>query len=248
MAALQTRLILASVCVVGALLPVHADPIQRVTAKKGPIELTLEIASSTIGTGSAPWIAVQVRNVGKETITIVDELFSDRPSDVEKAHGRGRGPGVYFELKGPDGQEVNFGYPTYPHECLPFNRDPELGESAEPYSVPPSEEDADSHFARNLAPGEIIRTRDFVYEPMDPRRCGRIRRSLLGPVSHDGTTISGFQELGAFRFRLPGKYKLRAIYDMELSSIKKDLKELNIERDPEEIKTKTGWITIRVVR
>ncbi len=223
-------------CAVQLTTPVSAQEIERATSKKGPVELTLEVASSTIGTGNAPWIAIELRNVGKGTITVVDELFSDRPADIAPAHERRKGPGIFFELKGPDGEEFNFGYRKFPDECLEWNRrsdDPPVAAS-----VGGDSRDDDSHFARNLGPGESVRTREFVFEPVDPRRCAPVRRQIRFP---------GFQELGAFRFEKPGKYKLRAVYDEEYEAIKDVLKSLNIRR-PEDVRVATNWAKIHVIR
>lgn len=221
----------------------EAGDFQQAAGTKGPVELTLELASSEIRVGEAPRIAVQIKNVGTADIQTADELFSSRSSDIAFAHERARRPGVYFELKGPGDSAYRYGYPKHPHECLPWNRQKSGPPGKIKFSEGPDGGRDPSEYAKTLRPGEHIRTKDWVFEPIDAEICERIPRALPAPVVHEGAARPGFQELGAFRFERPGKYKLRAVYDRTQAE---SLKEL--EPRSWEVKTATKWLTFHVTK
>ena len=213
-----------------------AQASERTTARKGPIELTLEVASTTIHRGQAIWVAVEIKNVGKKPISLIDELFSDRARDIALAHGKAsHGIGIHFELKGPDGLELNLGYPELPHECLPFNRrydDP----PTKKFIVTDAEGDAADHYFKQLKPQESVRTRDWLFEPMDSRSCETAPRE-------NPNAGTGLQELGVYTLEKLGKYKLRVIYANELSPV---LRAMGNKVEPEDVNVTTGWITIHL--
>lgn len=224
---------LAIVAIFGAPLLFAAnqgDTATSVTAKKGPVQLRLEVFRTKIRLGDPILVRLTLKNIGRNGFVVTDGLFSPHADFVGvmsmvKAHGFG----IYVTLHDPSGREIYWDQPFSDGVCT------EPGKESSPWSraiistASAKSASPDEFFSKLLKPGESIRTGPWIQRGACPRAMTEEERSL------------GFAQLHA-PLNKTGLYYIQAVYD---STPRKSMGS-SFHKFPDDVKVDTSRIPIEV--
>lgn len=198
---------------------------KKVTARKGPVEITLEVANTVVRTVPrinlrvhSLWIRVTLRNIGKKPIQVWDGAFQSL-LDLEETVG------LRYEIIGADGQAVG--------------REPLGGSELErPGVCPKPPSDPDWHKYKTpfvLPPGKSVSTPEtWMHHVVEIACLGRSDRSPLPP----------YGEVLALDFGENKKAKIRLVYNRAIPQ--EFHSEMRRKVLPEEVDFSTDWIDLEV--
>lgn len=194
------------------------SPSRRVIARKGPIELWLEVKTIDIRAGGRLRVKLGFRNMGRESIVVPDDLARDFTSLGDNYLLKS---GVYVEVVDQQGRP-QVGLPL-PHgwgaeKCIKVY--------SSTGSIPSDMEKARPYV--KLSPGESIVSPSWEFVPS----CAN-----SGRPSRDG-----YADLWQFVFERRGSYRVRAVYDQVPSQLAIKLTRRRVL--PEEIRVETEWIEL----
>ncbi|TPW18152.1 MAG: hypothetical protein FD129_89 [bacterium] len=196
---------------------------KKVVARKGPVEITLEVANTTVRSHRivnmrhhSLWLRVTLRNIGKKPFQVWDGAFQFL-LDLEDSVG------LHYEIVGEDGSRIE--------------RDRLGGSELDRPAVcpkPPSDPDWYKYkvpFA--LAPGKSVSTPESWMSHVVEIAClGRSERSPLPP----------YGEVLALAFGENKKAKIRLVYDWFIP--KKLRSDPDEPSQPENVTFATDWIPL----
>lgn len=200
----------------------------RAVARKGPIEIWLELKETHVKVGGRLRFKLGIKNAGRSLVMVPDAVFRNmealedslrfkRGIFIEVVDARGGGA---FAKPFPQGSDL----------CItvvsPSTRTPSIDDfpdsGNDPYEITR---------LKKLTPGEVLVTQ--AWELPIHKEC-EVRRQA---------STDGLADLWQFDFESPGIYRIRAVYDQAPSDrIQKASKD---RPDPEEIKLQTRWIEVR---
>lgn len=194
---------------------------KKVTARKGPILLTLEVANTTVRKENGHhslWLRVTLTNVGKKPVKIWDDAFQWLP-DLQDG-------GLRYEIAAENGQPVIIAGPERPIEppriCPPLPKDPRWDRFKAPF---------------DLKPGDSVSTPEsWDYGAEEITCLGRSTQSPLPP----------YGELRWLRFGENRKAKIRIVYRHSVP----DAWKADYPRPiaPEQLDLETPWIPLEIIQ
>jgi hypothetical protein len=198
---------------------------KKVTARKGPVEITLEVANTVVRTVPrvnlkvhSLWIRVTLRNIGKRPFQVWDGAFQSL-FDLEDTVG------LRYEIIGANGQTVGrerFGGSEIdrPDVCPKPPDDPDWYKYETPFV---------------LAPGKSVSTPEtWMHDIVEIACLGRSERSPLPP----------YGEVLGLDFRKNKKAKIRLVYNRAIPE--KYHAEMRRKIRPEEVDFTTDWIDLEI--
>lgn len=241
----------------------------EVKAAKGPVQITLQLHKTTVKIGKSLWYKLELKNIGKEKILVQDRFYKNPWVLHENNRHKRR---MHLEIQKPDGKplRVRGGGGSEQYDWAPKpggtmkltvaeskeledlqSQWKERGMTAQELSIATGrwgaalihkknrEEDGDPAKQLWLNPGASTST--FSWANRDPD---------LDAHSGDEVQIEDYTQLWSYRFRVPGKYRIRAVYDYAFSkSYSEELEALRVKVEPASwwVKTRTPFIEIEVV-
>ena len=97
------------------------SPEKTVTAKKGPVQITLRLYKTKVKSQKSLWYQIELKNVGKKRIRIEDRIFKD-PWAI-RGNIRDRF-GIYLDVMPPPGRYSGNNWPLQRNEFTPLLRRP----------------------------------------------------------------------------------------------------------------------------
>lgn len=204
--------------------PTAENP-KRVVARKGVVELSLEVANTEVRTHQrmnsrvhSLWLRVSLKNIGKKPFQITDGAFQFLLALEEET-------GLKYEIVGEDGNPIGRirhggGVVARPDACPPPPSDPDWERYKPPFE---------------LAPGKTISTPASTMADVVEVAClGRSKSSPLPP----------YGEIMGLDFGKNKRAKIRAVYDHEVP--KKYRRHLKRPLGAEEVAFATEWIELRI--
>jgi hypothetical protein len=241
----------------------------QVKGAKGPVQITLKLHKTTVKVGKSLWYKLELKNIGKEKILVHDRLYKDPWVIHENCRSR---RGIYIEILKPNGKplKVRWGGGSEQYDWAPkpggtlhltVEESKELddlqsqwkqsGMTAQEQSIATSRwgaalvnkknmaEDGDDTKKLWLKPGASTAT--FAWANRDPD---------LDANYGEEAQVGDYTQLWSYRFRVPGKYRIRAVYDHVFSeSYKKELLGKKIKVDSAEwwVKATTPFVEFEVL-
>ena len=233
----------------------------EVKASSGPVELTLLLHKTEIKLGESLWHQLRIRNVGKKELLVTDPTFFD-PWQLRRGI-RGHF-GIFIEVLGPDGKPMK----SEPHP----NWGPGLPPSDKPSGLlevhgPQEQAMVDGWKKRGYSSQQI--SEKLVGFNMGKRIAAETEKETPKAVLQPGESIEtkswsfyseweqfkkrpapqpvgDFAELEFYDLDKPGKYKVRAVYDLAPSRKLMKMRG-RIPVAPEEVLVRTPWIQVRVL-
>jgi hypothetical protein len=235
----------------------------EVKASSGPIELSFLVHKTDIKAGETLWQQIRIRNIGDMEITVGDRIFRD-PRELRKQSRSSYC--IYLEARGPDGRplEVQF------NPSADQGSDISFGVSGLLEVEGPKEQAMLNGWKKQgLSPREInTKLIDFNTKKQRAAEISQQRPvfkllpgqsvesksafffSLTDKINHKQapTPIGDFAQVDFFEFDKPGKYQIRAVYDLAPTkeSIEIDRK-FHHGSHPEEVLIGTPWVSITVL-
>lgn len=241
----------------------------RVTGAKGPVQITLQLHKTTVKVGNSLWYKLELKNIGKKKMLVHDRFYKDPWVLHENSRHR---RGVYLEVLKPNGKplRVRWGGGSEQYDWAPkpggtlhmtVEESKELddlqsqwklsGMTAQELSIATSRwgaalidkknmaEDSDPAKKLWLKPGASTTT--FAWVNRDPD---------LDARAGEEAQIEDYAQLWSYRFRVPGKYRIRAVYDHVFpESYKKELLKKKIKLQSQEwwVKATTPFMEFEVL-
>lgn len=231
----------------------------EVNASSGPIELSLLLYKTKIKLGDTLWEQLRVRNVGKQEILVTDNLFHDPWQLKRNIHA---GYGIFIEIVGPDGKRLPVAAHSDsdggiqnsvsglletegPEEAAMLSRwrkqgltEQQINENLVSFNLEKRAKENAGNVTPviKLAPGESVQTHAWFHYGEWARVIGK--RPKPRP-------IGDFAQLEFFDLEVPGVYKVRAIYNNQVTpDIIRILGKLPAQ--PEDVLARTPWIRVTV--
>lgn len=199
---------------------------KKVVARKGPVEITLEVANTTVRSHRivnmrhhSLWLRVTLRNIGKKPFQVWDGAFQSL-LDLEDSVG------LHYEIIGEDGSQISrhiLGGSELdrPDVCPRTPDDPDWEKYKTPFM---------------LAPGKSVSTPESWMSHVVEIAClGRSERSPLPP----------YGEVLALDFDENKKAKIRLVYDHHIPDDLRTDKRKQLR--PESVTFATDWIPLVIV-
>lgn len=199
---------------------------KKVIARKGPVEITLEVANTTVRPHRrvnlnvhSLWLRVTLRNISKKPFQVWDGAFQSL-LDLEDSVG------LHYEIIGEDGSKISrhvLGGSELdrPEVCPKPPSNPDWNKFKVPFV---------------LAPGESVSTPEsWMYHVVEVACLGRPKRSLLPP----------YGEVLALDFDENKKAKIRLVYDWFIP--KRLRRNPTDPSQPENVTFATDWISLEIV-
>lgn len=241
----------------------------KVTGSKGPVQITLQLHKTTVKVGKSLWYKLELKNIGKKKILVHDRFYKDPWVLHENCRSK---RGVYLEILKPNGKplRVRWGGGSEQYDWAPkpggtlhmtVEESKELddlqsqwklsGMTAQEQSIATSRwgaalidkknmaEDGDDTKKLWLKPGASTTT--FAWANRDP--------DLDAHVGEEAQ-IEDYTQLWSYRFRVPGKYRIRAVYDHVYSkTYSKELEEYRVKVKPAAwwVKATTPFVEFEVL-
>lgn len=158
-----------------------------------PFELTIELKQDRIKLYSQPFIRFKLKNVSDEPQWVFDETFVN-PANLLGSDWEERG--LYIEAIDPKGKRLVSAFESGASEECKY----QVLKPSE--SLPEPKDEKIVRFAKELAPGEILASSYFLFN----KGCSS--------TSPPDPSWEGFAEVYHLGFVEPGKYAIRAIFDM----------------------------------
>lgn len=235
----------------------------EVRASSGPVELTLLLHKTQIKAGDYLWQQIRIRNIGEKELIVADRVF-DEPRQL-RFQSRA-GCCLYLEMLGPSGKPLKVEFQDSaeqgrdisdvvsglleiegPEEHAMLDgwkkqglSDREIGMKLIDFNMK-KQRAAEIHQQRpviKLLPGQSAETKSAFYYSIHDKIQNRPAPRPIGD----------FAQVDFFLLEQPGKYKVRAVYDLAPTE-----KSLKIDRkfhhgpSPEEVLVLTPWISITVL-
>lgn len=229
MRALRVVALAAVLPLLGGGAVVNASPSSaatRAVARKGPLEIWLELKETRVKPGGRLRFRLGLRNIGKTSIYVSDDVF--RHVEALESALRFK-DNIYIEAVDVTGKAL-FALP------LPAGND--LCVTSAPNSPSkPSNDDA-ATFGRDPYSGPLVKLAPGATLATSPWELPKFRDcETIHPASRDG-----YADLWQFVFDTRGKYKVRAVYDrVPADWIQKASKDVP---GPAEIRLETRWISV----
>lgn len=241
----------------------------QVKAAKGPVQITLRLQKTKVKVERSLWYKLELKNIGKKKIQIYDRIFKDPNAMhansktrygiyIEILDSRGKPlnvrPGNYqerFDWEGPEGQD--YLYTAEEKKELRALQDEwkKRGMTEQQQSLAVSDwnreliekknnaEMADPAKKLWLAPGASTAT--FAWSDRGPGE-------YEGRSDDDESLRQGYTELWSYWLLMPGKYRVRAVFNHAQSkTAKKILKKHGDAPNPSRIEFKTPFISFEVI-
>lgn len=238
-------------------------PGAEVTAAKSPIQLTLRLYKTTVKVKESLWYQIELKNVGKKRIHVLDNIFKDPWQLKENSRWR---VGIYLEVIDPDGEKVPVKMegmaPHWDYADKPSLTPAEDKELAAVYEKAKregldeqhthlrvlawngkwndkkqSEERSDRKKWLWLKPGESIKTLPWAYQSEEA-----LRRREPAPKP-----IGDFAQLWMYLLLDPGRHKIRAVYDYAPIALTERLdRKYGIKASEEFVRVKTAFVPFGV--
>lgn len=223
--------------------PARAVENPSVSAKNGPIKLTLTLSSSKIKVGDPIWFRVGVTNVSDTPLRIFNCLVASDIVDFAKeltSNTRAKRR-IYLVVQDPDGQVISDHFPHGPIDGCPEPGDAEPGSADNHFTEvhePPEvqrkvQQKVDGWAKQGLSQAQIQARLDKEYEQNNlksatPPNCSGIDLQPHRTVESSTWVFKGFcpddrmippkppgrfAELYQVQIEKPGRYRVFAIYD-----------------------------------
>ncbi|MBI5202266.1 MAG: hypothetical protein HY925_11815 [Elusimicrobia bacterium] len=233
-------------------LPAQAE----VTASSGPVQLTLRIYETKISTKEGFWFQIELKNIGKSEFLVTDLVFWD---SFQMAYAtRENGIGTRLEVLDPDGKRIKSDTLQYEFHSLdeplpgPYVEEtPEVTRLRSEWraqGVPEPEirnrlikrqSRIYDQRARDSRPKQMLQPGSMIVTPPWADTGWSLYHSAPYPIDKDAK--GQFAEASYYRWKKPGIYRVRAIYNHRLRS------EL-VRKYPDLVEIATPWVKMRVGR
>jgi hypothetical protein len=178
---------------------VVTGPQATVLARKGAVQLKLEVLRTKIRVGESIWVRPTVKNIGNQRLVVTDRIFSEAASfESELAMSVSWKSGIHIPVVDDHGNAIPLRITFSDGYCDRINSSPwdfvASTEAVASLDINPKV------FSKVLAPGESIVTPAGSAKSACPRDPNREE------------VLLGFTEL-PLDFNRPGTYRIKAVYD-----------------------------------
>ncbi len=252
-------------------MPVRAstEAAAQVKGAKGPVQIMLQLHKTTVKVGKSLWYKLELKNIGKEKILVHDRFYKDPWVIHENCRAK---RGIYLEILKPDGKPLRvrggggreqYDWAPEPggtlHLTVEESKELDVlqsqwkqrGMTAQELSIATSRwgaalvdkknmaEDSDPAKKLWLKPGASTTT--FAWVNRNPN---------FDAHAGEEAQAGDYAQLWSYRFRVPGKYRVRAVYDHSFSeSYKRELVKDKIKLRSQEwwVKATTPFVEFEVL-
>lgn len=227
-----------------------------VKSSSGSVELTLLLHKTHIKAGDSLWYQLRLRNIGPDPLIIVDRVFRSGWNLRENTNAR---LGIFLEVQNAEGKplkpaarsdmgdhlvressgmleavsaEAKAAVARWKKEGL---SEDEIRSNLVQLNANRAYTDSDEPFRVELQPGGVIETKSWFFYHDSERIMHRPRPKPIGD----------FAELDVFDFDTPGRYRIRAVYDLAPGAYTKKLRGSE-KAYADEVSFKSQWIDIEV--